>query len=58
MSKKPKECKVYVKNFPVAKVHCLKDHFKLSLRENSKFFITHLATNNLDSDGTHSQVDS
>ena len=50
LSKKLKVCKVYVKNFSVAKVRCLKDHVKLSLSENPELFILHVGTNNLDSD--------
>ena len=44
------KCKVFVKGFSGAKVRCLKDHMKLSLRENPDHFVLHVETNDLNSD--------
>ena len=50
MSKKLKNCKVYVKSFSGFKVRCMKDHMKPSMRENPDHTILHVGTNDLNSD--------
>ena len=50
ISKKPHNANVYVKHFPGAKVRCMKDHLKPSLRENPDHFVLHVCTDDLDSD--------
>ena len=50
MSKKLKNCKVYVKSFSGFKVRCMKDHMKPSMREKSDHTILHVGTNDVDSD--------
>ena len=50
MARKLAECKVFVKSFSGAKVRCLKDHTKPSLRENPYHFVLHIGTNDLNSD--------
>ena len=44
------KCKKFVKSFSGAKVRCLKDHMKPSLRENPDHFVLHIGTNDLNSD--------
>ena len=43
------KCKVFVKSFSGAKVWCLKDHMKPSLRENPDHFVLHIGPNDLNS---------
>ena len=50
MSKKLKNCKVYVKRFSGSKVQCMKDHMKPSMREKPGYTILHVGTNDLNSD--------
>ena len=50
MSKKLKNCKVYVKSFSGSKVQCMKDHMKPSMREKPDYTILHVGTNDLNSD--------
>ena len=50
MSKKLKNCKVYVKSFSGFKVRCMKDHMKPSMIENPDHTILHVGTNDLNSD--------
>ena len=50
MSKKLKNCKVYVKTFSGSKVRCIKDHMKPSMREKPGHTIFHVETNDLYSD--------
>ena len=50
MSKKVKNASVCVRPFSGAKVRCMKDHIKPSLRENPDHVILHVGTNDLDSD--------
>ena len=50
MSKKLKNCKVYVKSFSGSKVRCMKDHMKPSMREKPDHTILHVGTNDLNSD--------
>ena len=50
MSKKLKNANVYVKYFAGAKVRCLKDHIKPSLREKPYHIVFHVGTNDLASD--------
>ena len=47
---KPNICKVFLKRFSGAKVRCLKDHMKPSLRKNPDHFVLHIGTNDLNSD--------
>ena len=44
MSKKLKNCKVYVKSFSGSKVRCMKDHMKPSMREKPDHTILHVIT--------------
>ena len=48
MSKKLKNTAVYVRNFEGAKIRCMTDRVKPSLREN--YIVLHVGTNDLDSD--------
>ena len=50
MSKKLKNSNVYVKHFAGAKVRCIKDHIKPSLREKPDHIALHEGTNDLVSD--------
>ena len=50
ISKKLQNANVYVKHFSGAKVRCMKDYLKPSLRENPDHFVLHVGTNDLDSD--------
>ena len=47
MSKKIKYCKVYVRSFPGAKVQCIDDYKKPSIRDEPDHFIIHVGTNDL-----------
>ena len=47
MSKKMKNCKVYVRSFPDAKVQHMRDYKKPSMRDEPDNFITHFGTNDL-----------
>ena len=47
MSKKKKNCKVYVRSFPGAKVQCMDDYKKPSMRDKPDHFIIHVGTNDL-----------
>ena len=49
MLKKVGKCTVFVKNFGRAKVRCMKDHIKPTIREKPDPFILHIGTNNLNS---------
>ena len=50
MSKKLKNCKLYVKSFSESKVWCMKDHMNSSMREKPDPTILHVGTNDLNSD--------
>ena len=50
MSKKIKNCKVYVRSFPGAKVQCMDDYKKPSVRDKPDHFIIHVGTNDLNSE--------
>ena len=50
IARKLDKCKLFVKSFSGAKVWCLKDHVKPSLRENMDHFVLHMGTNDLNSD--------
>ena len=50
MSKKIKNCKVYVRSFPGAKVQCMEDYKKPSIRDKPDHFIIHVGTNDLNSE--------
>ena len=50
MSKKLKNANVYEKHFAVAKVRCMKDHIKPSLRKKPDHIVLHVGTNDLVSD--------
>ena len=45
MSKKIKNCKIYVQSFPGAKVQCMDDYKKSSIRDKPDHFIIHIGTN-------------
>ena len=47
MSKKMKNCEVYVRSFPNAKVQYMRDYKKPSMRDEPDNFITHFGTNDL-----------
>ena len=50
ISKKLQNANVSVRHFSGAKVRCMKDYLKPSLRENPDHFVLHVGTNDLDSD--------
>ena len=50
ISKKLQNANVYVRHFSGAKVRCMKDYLKPSLRENPDHFVLHVGTNDLDCD--------
>ena len=50
ISKKLQNGNVYVKHFSGAKVRCMKDYLKPSLRENPDHFVLYFGTYDLDSD--------
>ena len=50
LPKKLPNCKVYAKSFSGAKVRCMKDYLKPSLRQNRDHVVLHVGTNDLDSD--------
>ena len=50
MSKKIKNCKVYVRSFPGAKVQCMDNYKKPSIRNEPDHFIVHVGTNDLNSE--------
>ena len=50
IARKLDKYKVFVKSFSGAKVRCLKDHMKPSLRDNPDHFVLHIGTNDLNSD--------
>ena len=50
MSKEIKNCKVYVRSFPGAKVQCMEDYKKPSIRDEPDHFIVHVGTNDLNSE--------
>ena len=50
MSKEKKNCKVYEWSFPGAKVQCMDDYKKLSIRDEPDHFIVHVGTNDLNSE--------
>ena len=49
MSKKIRNCKVYVRSFPSAKVQCMDDYQKPSIRDKPDHFIIQIGTNDLNS---------
>ena len=50
MSKKIKNCKVYLRSFPGAKVQCMDNYKKPSIRNEPDHFIVHVGTNDLNSE--------
>ena len=40
-------CKVYVKDFPGARVRCMQDYIRPTLKENPDHIVIHVGTNNL-----------
>ena len=50
MSKKIRNCKVYVQSFPGAKVHCVDNYKKSLIRDKLDHFIIHVGTNDLNSE--------
>ena len=49
-------CKVHVKNFPGARVECMQDYVKLSLRENPHHLIILLGTNDISTNKQLEQI--
>ena len=47
LSKSLDNCKVYVKDFPSAKVRCMQDYVRPTSRENPNHIILHVGTNDL-----------
>ena len=47
ISKSPDNCKVYVKDFPGARVRCMQDYVRPTIRENPDHIIVHVGTNDL-----------
>ena len=47
LSKSLDNCKVYVKDFPGARVRCMKDYVRPTIRENPDHIILHVGTNDL-----------
>ena len=56
ISKKLQNANVYVRHFSRAKVRCMKDYSKPSLRENPDHFVLPVGTNGLDSDRSPDQI--
>ena len=50
MSKMIRNCKVYVRSFPGAKVQCMDDYKKPSVRDKPDHFIIHVGANDLNSE--------
>ena len=50
MSKNIKNCKVYVQSFPGAKIQCIDDYKKPSMRDEPDYFIVNVGTNDLNSE--------
>ena len=50
IAKKLPNCKVYAKSFSGAKVRCMKDYLKPSLKQNPDHVVLHVGTYDLDSD--------
>ena len=50
MSKEIKNCKLYVRSFPGAKVQCKDDYKKRSVRDEPDHFTVHVGTNDLNSE--------
>ena len=48
--KRKKNCKIYEWSFPGAKVQCMDDYKKLSIRDEPDHFIVHVGTNDLNSE--------
>ena len=47
LSKSLDNCEVYVKDFPSARVRCMKDYVRPTIRENPNHIILHVGTNDL-----------
>ena len=45
LSKSLDNCKVYVKDFPGARVRCMQDHVTPTIRKNPEYIILHVGTN-------------
>ena len=56
MSKKIKNCKVYVRPFPGAKILCMDDYKKPSIRDKPDHFIIHVGTNDLNLEMSPKQI--
>ena len=50
MSRKIRNCKVYVRSFPGAKVRCMDDYKKPSIRDKPDHFIRHIGNNDFNSE--------
>ena len=49
-------CKVYVKDFPGARVRCMQDYVRQTLRENPDHIIIHIGTNDLASNTSAEKI--
>ena len=49
-------CKVYVKDFPGARVRCMQDYVRPTLKENPDHIIIHVGTNDLASNTSAEKV--
>ena len=47
LSKRLDNCKVYVKDFPGARVRCMQDYVRSTIRENPEHIIVHVGTSDL-----------
>ena len=56
MSKKIKNCKVYLRSFPDAKVQCMNGYKKPSIRDEPDHFIVPVGTNDLNSDASSNTI--
>ena len=56
MSKKIKNCKVYVRSFPGAKVQRMDDYKKPSIRDKPDHSIIHVGTNDLNSEASPKSI--
>ena len=57
MSEKIKNCKIYVRSFPGAKVQCMDDYKKPSIRDEPDHFIVHVGTNDLSSEVSSKSIE-
>ena len=56
ISKKIKNCKVYVRSFPSEKVQCMDDYKKQSIRDKPDHFTINVGTNDLNSEASPKSI--